>query len=132
MPGLRLATQTRGLAAIVRLGGTLDLYGVSELDQEIDRLVHTSAREILVDLRQVEFMDSIGLRSLVRAHRVALRAGVPLWLVRGGPAVNRVLRMTGLDMALPIIDELPRRLAPRAAPPLAVAQRDIRISSGNR
>jgi len=127
---LKLATQTRGLAAIVRLSGTMDLHGAPDFDGEIDRLLRGSTREILVDLRQIEFMDSIALRSLVRAHRKALQAGVPLWVVRGGPPVAQVLRMTGLDMTLPLIDELPRRLQRRR--PLAVAQRDMRISSGNR
>jgi anti-anti-sigma factor len=128
---LRLATQTRGLAAIVRLGGTLDLHGAPELDREIERILRrTPTKEILVDLRQVEFMDSLGLRSLVRAHRLALRNRVPLWLVRGGAPVAHLLRITGLDMTLPLIDELPRRLQDRR--PLAVAQRDMRISSGNR
>ena len=127
---LRLATQTRGLAAIVSVGGTLDLHGAPEFDREIERLLRTATREILVDLRQVEFMDSIGLRSLVMAHRDALRAGVPLWLVRGGAPVAQVLRMTGLDVTLPLIDELPRRL--RGRRPLPVPQRDMRISSGNR
>jgi anti-sigma B factor antagonist len=127
---LRLATNTRGLAAIVQAGGTLDLHGAPDFDREIDRLLRGNAREILVDLRQIEFMDSIGLRSLVRAHRVALRAGVPLWVVRGGAPVTQVLRMTGMDMTLPLIDELPRRLQRRR--PLTVAQRDMRISSGNR
>lgn len=127
---LKLATQTRGLAAIVRLSGTLDLHGAPDFDGEIDRLLRGSTREIIVDLRQIEFMDSIALRSLVRAHRKALQAGVPLWVVRGGPPVAQVLRMTGLDMTLPLIDELPRRLQRRR--PLAVAQRDMRISSGNR
>jgi anti-anti-sigma factor len=127
---LKLATRTRGLAAIVQAGGTLDLHGAPDFDREIDRLLRGNAREILVDLRQVEFLDSIGLRSLVRAHRVALNQGVPLWVVRGGAPVARVLRMTGLDMTLPLIDELPRRLQDRRG--LAVAQRDMRISSGNR
>ena len=131
---LELATQTRGLAAIVKVVGTLDLRTAPDLDREIDRLLRGRSREILVDLRGIGFMDSIGIRSLVRAHRTALRAGVPLWIVRGGPAVSQVLRMTGVDVTLPMIDELPRRLRQRA--PLAVAprdpQRDIRISSGNR
>ena len=127
---LKLATMRRGLAAIVELGGTLDLRGAPELDREIERLLHGDAKEILVDLRKVEFLDSLGLRSLVSAHRRALRAGVPLWVVRGGPPVARILRMTGLDMTLPMIDELPRRL--RGPVPIAVAQRDMRISSGNR
>jgi anti-sigma B factor antagonist len=127
---LKLATKTRGLAAIVQAGGILDLHGALEFDREIDRLLRGNAREILVDLREIEFMDSIGLRSLVRAHRVALRAGVPLWVVRGGTPVTQVLRMTGLDMALPLIDELPRRLQDRR--PLSFAQPDMRISAGNK
>jgi anti-anti-sigma factor len=127
---LKLATTQRGLAAIVQVGGTLDLHGAPEFDREIERLLHGETKEILVDLSKVEFMDSIGLRSLVAAHRRALRAGVPVWLVRAAPPVMQVLRMTGLDVTLPLIDELPRRLqGPR---PLIVAQPDMRISSGNR
>ena len=111
-----------------RWAGRSTCAGRLTLDREIERLLHGDTREILVDLREVEFMDSIGLRSLVAAHRRALRAGVPLWLVRGGPPVARILRMTGLDMTLPMIDELPRRL--QGPVPIAVAQRDMRISSG--
>lgn len=125
---LKLATEHRGLAAIVKLGGTLDLYQAPEFDREIERLLRGAAKEILVDLREVEFMDSIGLRSLVAAHRRALRAGVPLWVVRGGPPVTQVLRMTGLDMTLPLIDELPRRLqGPR---PLTVASATFESARG--
>ena len=132
---LELQTSRRGLAAVVRVGGTFDLHGAERFDREIDGVLGGSTREVLVDLREVEFMDSIGLRSLVAANRRAFAAGVPLWIVRGGPPVAQVLRMTGLDMLLPLIDELPRRLRPgRQQPraPLAVAQRDMRISSGNR
>ena len=132
---LELTTSRRGLAAVVRVGGTFDLYGADRFDAEINRILHGHTREILVDLRAVEFMDSIGLRCLVAAHRRAFAEKVPLWIVRGGPPVARVLRMTGLDMVLPLIDDLPRRLRPgRQQPrlPLAVAQRDMRISSGNR
>ena len=86
---LKLATRQRGLAAIVQVGGTLDLRGAPEFDCEIERLLRGDTKEILVDLRDVEFMDSIGLRSLVAAHRRALRAGVPLWLVRASLPVTQ-------------------------------------------
>ena len=132
---LDLATSRRGLAAVVRVGGTFDLHGAERFDREIVGILQGPAREILVDLRAVEFLDSIGLRSLVAAQRRAFEAKVPLWIVRGGAPVARVLRMTGLDMVLPLIDDLPRRLRPgrhHPRPPLGVAQRDMRISSGNR
>jgi anti-anti-sigma factor len=132
---LDLGTSRRGLAAVVRVGGTFDLHGAERFDREIGRILQGPSREILVDLREVEFMDSIGLRCLVAAHRRSFEAKVPLWIVRGGAPVTQILRMTGLDMVLPLIDDLPRRLRPgRQQPrsPLAVAQRDMRISSGNR
>jgi len=132
---LELATSRRGLAAVVRVGGTFDLHGADRFDREIRHILHGLTKEILVDLRDVEFMDSIALRCLVAAHRRAFEAEVPLWIVRGGAPVAQVLRMTGLDMVLPLIDDLPRRLRPgrqQPRPPLAVAQRDMRISSGNR
>ena len=112
------------------MGGTLDLHGAPELDREIDLLLHGDAKEILVDLRKVEFLDSLGLRSLVAAHRRALRAAYRCGWCAGALRYARILRMTGLDMTLPMIDELPRRL--RGPVPIAVAQRDMRISSGNR
>jgi anti-anti-sigma factor len=127
---LRLVTERRGLAAIVRVGGVLDLHGAPVFDREIATVLRGPTREILVDLRETEFLDSIGLRSLIRAFRRAHRAGVPLWIVRGGRAVSRVLRMTGLDVTLPLIDDLPRRLQPPR--PASVLYQDMRISSGNR
>jgi anti-sigma B factor antagonist len=132
---LHLATETRGLAAIVTLNGTMDLHGAPGFDREIERLLHRETREILVDLRGIVFMDSIGLRSLVTAHRKALRHRVPLWLVRGGAPVMQLLRMTGMDVTLPMIDELPRRLRRPTALAIAqrqMSQRDMWISSGNR
>jgi anti-sigma B factor antagonist len=130
---LDLATETRGLAAIVRLHGTFDMHGAASFDREIERLLHRDTREILVDLRGIVFIDSIGLRSLVTAHRNALRGRVPLWLVRGGAPVMQLLRMTGMDVTLPLIDELPRRLRrPPHALAVARVQSDMRISTGNR
>jgi anti-sigma B factor antagonist len=107
---LTLVTELRGRAAIVRVGGTLDLRCAERLDRELARLIDGRAGDIIVDLRGVEFMDSIGLRSLVVAHRAAWRARIPMWFIRGGAPVTRVLRMTGLDTVLPLIERLPRRL----------------------
>jgi anti-sigma B factor antagonist len=123
MHKLTLAIERRGLAAVVRVEGTLDLRGAEHFDSELERLLAGRPSEVLVDLREVAFIDSIGLRSLFACHQTAVRERVPLWFVRGGVAVTRMLRMTGLDAILPLIDRLPRRLtgvAGRAVtPPVA-------------
>ena len=107
---LTLAIERRGLAAVVRVEGTLDLRGAEHFDSEVERLLDGRPSEVLIDLRQIGFIDSIGLRSLYACHQAAVRARVPLWFVRGSDAVTRMLRMTGLDAILPLIDRLPRRL----------------------
>ena len=112
---LTVATELRGRAAIVRLEGTLDLHFAERLDRELVRLIDDRVSDIIVDLRGVEFLDSIGLRSLVTAHQTAWRARVPMWFVRGGARVTRILRITGLDAVLPLIDRLPPRLESRPA-----------------
>lgn len=124
---LTLAIEPRGLAAVVRVEGTLDLRGAEHFDGELERLLAGEPSEVFVDLRQVGFIDSIGLRSLYASHQAAVRARVPLWFVRGGVAVTRMLRMTGLDAVLPLVDRVPRRLTGGAGR----QAREALINSGN-
>jgi anti-sigma B factor antagonist len=107
---LTLAIERPGLAAVVRVEGTLDLRGAEHFDRELERLLAGRPSEVFVDLHQVAFIDSIGLRSLYACYQAGVKARVPLWFVRGGAAVTRMLRMTGLDAVLPLMDRLPRRL----------------------
>jgi anti-sigma B factor antagonist len=125
---LTLAIEPRGLAAVVHVEGTLDLRGAEHFDGELGRLIADGPSEVFVDLRHVGFIDSIGLRSLYATHQAAVHARVPLWFVRGSVAVTRMLRMTGLDAVLPLVDRVPRRLTGSAgraaaapAPPSAPA-----------
>jgi len=106
---LTLAIEPRGQAAVVRVGGALDLRGVEHFDRELERLIAGRPAEVVVDLRGVEFIDSLGLRSLFACYLAGGRAHVPVSFVRGGFAVRRMLRMTGLDAVLPLVDRLPRR-----------------------
>ena len=107
---LTLAIERPGLAAVVRVEGLLDLRGAEYFDRELERLLAGRPSEVFVDLHQVAFIDSIGLRSLYACYQAGVQARVPLWFVRGGAAVTRMLRMTGLDAVLPLMDRLPRRL----------------------
>lgn len=59
---------------------------------------------VVLDLRQLGFIDSSGLRVVALSHR---RRPGRLAVVKGSGAVQRVFEMCGLVELLPFIDEAP-------------------------
>jgi anti-anti-sigma factor len=59
----------------------------------------------VVDLRELEFMDSTGLRTIVAADQRARDGGRRLAIVRGPDAVDRIFTVTRLDERLEIVDD---------------------------
>ena len=76
--------------------GDLDLATAEPLWEEISRLRERGFEKLVLDLRGLTFLDSTGLRLLIRAQEAALKDGAGFALVDGEPAVCRVLDITGL------------------------------------
>jgi anti-anti-sigma factor len=57
-----------------------------------------------IDLRGVTFLDSSGVRELMRAHRSVRTRGLDLVLVSPSAPVRRVLALLGLTEHLPVVD----------------------------
>ena len=92
--------ERHGGAQTVRLSGGLDLAGREPLMDELERLGVTHAKTLIVDLRELEFIDSSGIDALVKAKRRWRENGGRLeFLCEPGP-VQRVLQMTGVDTLL--------------------------------
>jgi anti-anti-sigma factor len=88
-----LTPRPGGLAVVLR--GELDVATAPQLDAAVDDR-GGDVRDLVVDLRELTFLDSTGLRSLLRARSVADTAGGTLVLVPGPPAVQRAFDLTGL------------------------------------
>ena len=84
----------------VRLSGEVDLATSGLVDAEIQELWNSGCKEVVVDLRQVTFMDSSGLFVLVTHHRRAVARGVRFSIIDGGGPVAHVLALTGIDQVL--------------------------------
>jgi anti-anti-sigma factor len=93
-----------GGATIVAASGELDLRTSPELEEHLDRVFSTDAQLVILDLREIEFMDSTGLRVLLTAHQRAHDTGKRFGLVRGAEQVERVLRLTGVRELLTVVD----------------------------
>jgi anti-anti-sigma factor len=81
--------------ARVRLSGALDLATVELLNARMAELHRAGARSIVLDLSDLGFMDSTGLRCILEHDADSRRDGFSLSLVPGPPAVQRVFDITG-------------------------------------
>jgi anti-anti-sigma factor len=83
--------------------GELDLAARPQLDLVAD-IIASGSDDVIVDLRGITFMDSVGLGFLVRLLRHAERMEVDLAIVRGSEAVERIIAIAGLQPLLASID----------------------------
>ncbi len=81
-------------AAWVHAAGELDLATAPQLAQTLREAL--CARLVMLDLRELTFMDSAGVHVILDAARVARQAGGRLILVRGPAHIDRLLALTGV------------------------------------
>ncbi len=92
------------------LHGELDLLGAPLLQEAIDRADDGETGAIMVlDLEDLQFVDSAGLRVILAAHERSRENGQELALTRGTEQVQRLFTIAGVNDHLRIIgspDEL--------------------------
>jgi anti-sigma B factor antagonist len=108
--------RNQGNAAVVSVTGELDLRTSPQLEERLNHAFDAGAELVILDLRQIEFMDSTGLRVVLSAHQRAHEAGRRFALVRGADQVERVLTLTGVRDLLTVVDA-PEDLLASGEPP---------------
>jgi anti-sigma B factor antagonist len=91
-----------GSVRVVRLGGQLDMGTADSFQACLTRLMAESPADIAIDLDDLEFIDSTGLRIVIGAWREAMKAGRTVTLHRPRASVARVLTITGLDKMMTV------------------------------
>jgi anti-sigma B factor antagonist len=93
--------------ALMRFRGELDLSCEEGLHAEAAGITERKPNTVIVDLGDVTFIDLCGLRMIVELDAIARREGFELTLLRADGQVRRSLRITGLDLLLPLAESLP-------------------------
>lgn len=110
-----LETRTTAHGVVVSLFGELDLATVDQLQDELDRIAATGRlRELVIDLRELDFLDSTGLRLLLKLLSDCREDGCSLGLVPGGRPIQKLFEVTGTDAHFQFVTP-PRGEVPRAA-----------------
>jgi anti-sigma B factor antagonist len=105
-PQLTLTVHRDGHGVVLRVGGEADLATAPQLHAKLVDLVENGTGSIVVDLTPVAFIDSTGLGALLAGHRRAHARGHTIRLVCPEGQTLRVLRLTGMDMVLPVYSSL--------------------------
>jgi anti-anti-sigma factor len=102
---------------VARLTGELDISAAERTGKRIAEAVPSSARGLVVDMSELEFMDSSGVSMLfslarqVGSHRQQLRVVAP-----PGRPVSRVLQIVEFDRAAPVDADVESAVAEIATP----------------
>jgi anti-sigma B factor antagonist len=91
-----VTTTDDGKIQLFGLGGSLDIATSPSLRATLMEAADRDDHEIVVDLSQLEFLDSTGLGALIGAHKRAAEHGGSVRLVAHEGQILRLLRITGL------------------------------------
>jgi anti-anti-sigma factor len=83
------------------LAGELDYNGARHLASVIEETLATRAARLVLDLSQLSFIDSSGVRAVLNASLDATQAGTELLVIPGIDAVQRRFELAGLQTLLP-------------------------------
>ena len=105
-----LGVEETGAAHVIRLGGELDLYNADAVREALFQACDGGPERVVVDLSEVEFMDSTALGVLIEA-RTKLPNRKAFILAAPGLETKRALQISGLDRHFSVHDTVPEALA---------------------
>ncbi|KAA1249459.1 STAS domain-containing protein [Mycobacterium simiae] len=94
--------------AVLRVGGEIDLVTAPALEEAIGGVVADNPTALIVDLSEVDFLGSVGLKILASTKEEL--GSAEFGVVARGPATRRPIHLTGLDKTFPLYPTLDEAL----------------------
>jgi anti-sigma B factor antagonist len=96
-----------GDACIVTLQGEVDIYTAPALRERLIEASETDCSTVVVDMTEVDFIDSSGLGVLVSALKRVRENDGQMRIVTAKEPILRIFRITGLDRVFELSPTLP-------------------------
>jgi anti-sigma B factor antagonist len=114
---MKMSVQTLAPGVVkVMLDGRLDITGAGAIDLQFSAIAG-SHRGVVVDLTNVTFLASIGIRTLLLGAKAVQRRGGSFVLLNPVGEVERVLDVMGVTNLMPVYHDSDEALAAASAPP---------------
>ncbi len=88
----------------VSLSGRMDIEGALKVDDDFNKIAQEQ-NKLLVDLSDVGFIASLGIRTLITGAKSIANNGGKMVLLNPQPNVEKVLRTSRVDTLMPIIHD---------------------------
>ena len=82
---------------VIELEGEVDVYTAPQLKQQVIGVLESGAKELVVDLTKVDYLDSTALGVLIGGLKRMREVDGNMILVCPSPRIRRVFEITGLD-----------------------------------
>ena len=84
-------------SSALRLYGELDMAAAPALRSVLHEVQHGSSHDVVIDLRGLSFLDSMGLSALMEAHKAGQDGHRTVSFIAGGRTVHKVFQTTKMD-----------------------------------
>jgi len=101
--------EQNGITKLV-LTGSMDIKGALEVDPQFSEISNTK-NKVIVDLKDVDFLASLGMRTLVSSAKLLMEKGGKLVLVNPQAGVEKAIRSAMIDTIIPIASDLNAAIA---------------------
>ena len=91
---------------MIKLIGELDIVGVGEIETKFAGYSAGDGVRVIVDLTDVDFLASIGIRLLTLTAKSVVSRGGKMVLLNPTPDVQHVLEITGIPAVIPVYSYL--------------------------
>ncbi len=103
-------TTTEDNCSIITLTGEIDLQTSPQAREQILQALNDN-RHVLVEMSEVEYIDSSGIASLVEGYQDAKSRNLTIGLVNISETTRQVLQLARLDQVFPIYENVSDGLA---------------------
>jgi len=86
---------------IVNLNGEIDQYAAAELKGNIDIEIQSSSkRNVIIDLKNVEMMDSSGIGLIVGRYKLTTSLGGKFAICNASSSIKRMIELSGITKVI--------------------------------
>ena len=87
---------------VIKLNGTLDTIGTGQIETKFTGLCSGNNVRVIVDLSEVGFLASIGIRLFMLTAKSVYKRGGRMVILNPIPEVHNVLEVTGIPSIIPV------------------------------
>ncbi len=103
---MEISTKEMKRVSLVSVSGRVDSATAPDFEKALQTLIQANRCQIVVDLKDVEYMSSAGLRGLVSSLKAAKAGGGDLRIAQPSQRVREVLELAGLNTIFTTYDDV--------------------------